>query len=52
MLLELLLKNIVNGPFTFGPENVPLIGPVPGMKNYWVAVGVKYFIQGVVLENV
>jgi len=34
------IKNIVNGPFTFGPDGNPLIGPVPGMKNYWVAVGV------------
>ena len=34
------IKNIVNGPFTFGPDGSPLIGPVPGLKNYWVAVGV------------
>ena len=41
------IKNIVNGPFTFGPDGSPLIGPVPGMKNYWVAVGVMAgFCQG------
>ena len=34
------IKNIINGPFTFGPDGNPLIGPVPGMRNYWVAVGV------------
>ena len=34
------IKNIVNGPFTFGPDGNPMIGPVPGMKNYWAAVGV------------
>ena len=34
------IKNIINGPFTFGPDGSPLIGPVPGKKNYWVAVGV------------
>ena len=34
------IKNIINGPFTFGPDGNPLIGPVPGIKNYWVAVGV------------
>lgn len=34
------IKNIVNGPFTFGPDGNPMIGPVPGMRNYWVAVGV------------
>jgi len=41
------IKNIINGPFTFGPDGSPLIGPVPGMKNYWVAVGVMAgFCQG------
>ena len=41
------IKNIVNGPFTFGPDGSPLIGPVPGVKNYWVAVGVMAgFCQG------
>jgi dimethylglycine dehydrogenase len=34
------IKNIVNGPFTFGPDGNPMIGPVPGMTNYWAAVGV------------
>ena len=34
------IKNVVNGPFTFGPDGNPMIGPVPGMENYWVAVGV------------
>jgi len=41
------IKNIINGPFTFGPDGSPLIGPVPGLKNYWVAVGVMAgFCQG------
>ncbi|NCF26942.1 MAG: FAD-dependent oxidoreductase [Gammaproteobacteria bacterium] len=41
------IKNIVNGPFTFGPDGNPMIGPVPGMRNYWVAVGVMAgFCQG------
>jgi dimethylglycine dehydrogenase len=34
------IKDVINGPFTFGPDGNPMIGPVPGMKNYWVAVGV------------
>ena len=34
------IKNVINGPFTFGPDGSPMIGPVPGKKNYWVAVGV------------
>ncbi len=41
------IKDVINGPFTFGPDGNPLIGPVPGMKNYWVAVGVMAgFCQG------
>ena len=41
------IKNFINGPFTFGPDGNPLIGPVPGMKNYRVAVGVMVgFCQG------
>ena len=34
------IKNIINGPFTFGPDGNPLIGPVPGKKNYWSAVAI------------
>ncbi len=41
------IKNIINGPFTFGPDGNPMIGPVPGLKNYWAAVGVMAgFCQG------
>ena len=34
------IKSVVNGPFTFGPDGNPMIGPVPGLNNYWTAVGV------------
>lgn len=34
------IRTVVNGPFTFGPDGNPMIGPVPGMTNYWAAVGV------------
>ncbi|MBL4749943.1 MAG: GcvT family protein [Amylibacter sp.] len=41
------IKDIINGPFTFGPDGNPMIGPVPGVKNYWCAVGVMAgFCQG------
>lgn len=41
------IKDAINGPFTFGPDGNPMIGPVPGMKNYWAAVGVMAgFCQG------
>ncbi len=39
-LAQVGIKNVVNGPFTFGPDGNPMIGPVPGMTNYWAAVGV------------
>ena len=41
------IKSIINGPFTFGPDGSPLVGPIPGLNNYWVAVGVMAgFCQG------
>jgi dimethylglycine dehydrogenase len=41
------IKRIINGPFTFSPDGNPLVGPVPGLKNYWAACGVMAgFSQG------
>ena len=41
------IKTIINGPFTFAPDGNPLVGPVPGLKNYWAACGVMAgFSQG------
>jgi dimethylglycine dehydrogenase len=41
------IKKVVNGPFTFAPDGNPLIGPVKGRKNFWVACGVMAgFSQG------
>lgn len=41
------IRKIVNGPFTFAPDGNPLIGPVPGLRNFWVACGVMAgFSQG------
>jgi dimethylglycine dehydrogenase len=34
------IKRVVNGPFTFTPDGNPLVGPVRGLRNYWVACGV------------
>ena len=34
------IKQIINGPFTFAPDGNPLIGPVPGLTNYWSACAV------------
>ena len=41
------IRKVVNGPFTFTPDGNPLIGPVAGLKNFWVACGVMAgFSQG------
>ncbi len=41
------IRKVVNGPFTFAPDGNPLIGPVRGLRNFWVACGVMAgFSQG------
>jgi len=41
------IRRVVNGPFTFAPDGNPLVGPVPGVPNYWSACGVMAgFAQG------
>jgi dimethylglycine dehydrogenase len=41
------IKRIINGPFTFSPDGNPLVGPIQGLSNYWVACAVMAgFSQG------
>ena len=41
------IKSVIHGPFTFSPDGNPLVGPVPGMRNYWSACAVMAgFSQG------
>jgi len=41
------IKTWVNGAFTFSPDGNPLVGPVRGVRNYWLACGVMAgFLQG------
>ncbi|MDX1710201.1 MAG: FAD-dependent oxidoreductase [Rhodovibrionaceae bacterium] len=41
------IKSVINGPFTFAPDGNPLVGPVPGLRNYWAACAVMAgFSQG------
>ena len=41
------VKRVIHGPFTFAPDGNPLVGPVPGLPNYWVACAVMAgFSQG------
>src|SRR5579864_6087977 len=44
---EVGVRKVVNGPFTFAPDGNPLVGPVRGVRNFWVACGVMAgFSQG------
>jgi dimethylglycine dehydrogenase len=46
-LLEAGIRKWVNGAFTFTPDGNPLVGPVPGLRNYWAACGcMSGFSQG------
>jgi len=41
------LKRIVNGPMVFSPDGLPLLGPVPGQRGMFLAVGIMAgFSQG------
>lgn len=41
------VKKSINGPFTFAPDGNPLVGPVKGLPNFWVACAVMAgFSQG------
>src|SRR6185437_5877752 len=41
------IKKAINGPFTFAPDGNPLVGPVRGLRNFWVACAVMAgFSQG------
>lgn len=46
-LAEVGVRRVINGPFTFAPDGNPLVGPIKGLRNYWVACGVMAgFSQG------
>src|SRR5436853_428503 len=41
------IRTAVNGPFAFAPDGSPLVGPVRGVRNFWVACAVMAgFSQG------
>ncbi len=33
------IKDIVNGPIAHTPDGSPLVGPAPGLRNFWLAEG-------------
>lgn len=39
-LAERGIKHIVNGGITYTPDGAMLLGPAPGLRNYWLACGV------------
>lgn len=38
------IKRVVNGPITYTPDENPLLGPAPGLKNFWLACGFSFGI--------
>ncbi|MEM8796429.1 MAG: FAD-dependent oxidoreductase [Pseudomonadota bacterium] len=38
-LMERGIKRVVNGGITYTPDGAMLLGPAPGLKNYWLACG-------------
>lgn len=47
VLAEVGIRRWVHGAFTFTPDGNPLVGPVRGLRNYWLATGcMAGFSQG------
>ena len=40
VLAEAGIKQIINGPMIWSPDSSALLGPVPGLKNYFVCCGI------------
>ena len=38
-LMDLGIKRTLNGGITYTPDGVMILGPAPGLKNYWLACG-------------
>src|SRR3990167_4793567 len=38
------LKDDFNGPICYTPDGNPLVGPVPGLRNMWIAEGFSFGI--------
>ncbi len=46
ILGEVGIKNNVRGPICVTPDNLPLVGPATGLKNFWLAEGFSGGILG------
>ncbi|MBB5721230.1 dimethylglycine dehydrogenase [Loktanella ponticola] len=40
-LMEVGIKNIVNGPITYTIDGAPLVGPIPGKRNAFCCIGLR-----------
>ena len=35
------IHTVINGPITYTPDGVPLVGPIPGRRNAWCITGLR-----------
>lgn len=40
-LMEVGIKNVVNGPITYTIDGAPLVGPIPGKRNAFCCIGLR-----------
>ncbi|SLN56502.1 GcvT family protein [Pseudooctadecabacter jejudonensis] len=40
-LMEVGIKNVVNGPITYTIDGAPLVGPIPGKRNAYCCIGLR-----------
>lgn len=38
------ITSVVSGPIYYTPDILPMVGPYPGLQNYWLAAGFGYGI--------
>ncbi len=38
------IASVVSGPIYYTPDLLPMVGPYPGLQNYWLAAGFGYGI--------
>ena len=36
------INKVINGPIPYSPDGNPLIGPAPGVRNYWCCCGTQF----------
>jgi dimethylglycine dehydrogenase len=38
------IKDVINGPIAYTPDGNPIVGPAPGLKNFWLSEGHSFGI--------